>query len=240
MRHHFFVDPEDIAGEVVTLSEPESHHAARSLRVRPGEAISVADGSGRLIEAVVTRIGPRLEAEIAGVREAVVPRPAVCLMQAVAKHDRMDACVQKAVEVGVRRIVPFIAERTVVRWEADKRWRVVERWRAVSLAAAKQCASPWPVPVDEILDAVPTGQLSGQALVLDVHVSTRLREVLCAQAPEVVTLVVGPEGGLSGRELDALRASGAEIVTLGERILRTETAGPVASALIAYAYGNLG
>jgi 16S rRNA (uracil1498-N3)-methyltransferase len=165
----------------------------------------------------------------------------VTLVQAVAKGERMDDVVARAVEIGVSRVVPFIAERTVVRWDRARRDKARERWSALARAAAKQCRAPRLTVVADVAEG-PTCALSedGPVLVLHEEGSTRLRDSLPASAPDAMVVVVGPEGGLAPAEIDALRGGDASIVTLGERILRTETAGLVAVAIIAHTYGSLG
>jgi 16S rRNA (uracil1498-N3)-methyltransferase len=238
--HHFFVRPGDVEDDVVTLGDSDAHHAVNVLRVQPGDRISVADGSGRVFDAVVTVVGERVEAAVRCVRDRPPSLPLLTLVQGVGKADKMDAVVQKSVEVGVRRIVPVMCERTVVRWGAGKREKAVRRWNEIARAAAKQCRSPWPTPVDEIVETLGAVHLVEPAIALDVDARTRLRDALPANPPDELTLVIGPEGGLSESEMGALLSAGAAAATLGPRILRTETAGPVAAALILYAYGSLG
>jgi 16S rRNA (uracil1498-N3)-methyltransferase len=236
--HHFFVEPGDVDGGIVTLRDTEAHHAARVLRVKPGDRISVADGTGAVYDAVVRHAGAEVTAEVRCTRRAGTARPAIVLVQGIAKGDKVDTVVQKAVEVGVRRIVPVICERTIVRWDEQKREKAARRWREVARAAAKQCRSAWTTPVDDVragLDGI-----EAPAVALDPSASLRLRDALPADPPESLTLVVGPEGGLTAGELALVSSAGAVPATLGPRVLRTETAGPVAAALILYAYGSLG
>jgi 16S rRNA (uracil1498-N3)-methyltransferase len=240
--HHFFVRPDDVDGAVVTITGDEARHAARVLRVRPGEAITVADDTGRVLDAVVSDVGDDVRAEV--LKETFVdePRPSITLYQAVTKGDKIDEIVQKATEVGVRRIVPFIAERSIVRWDGPKRMKARERWVAVARSASKQCASPRLTVIDEIADSVAVA-VEPDANVWVLHEAddaTPLRRVLDEPAPDAAALVVGPEGGLADDELTMLREGGAQIVWLGPRILRTETAGVVAASIVAYVYGSLG
>jgi 16S rRNA (uracil1498-N3)-methyltransferase len=240
--HHFFVRPDDIDDGIVTISGDEARHAARVLRVRPGEAITVADDTGRILDAVVTDVGDNVRAEVLKETSVDEPRPALTLYQALTKGDKLDEIVQKATEVGVRRIVPFVAERSIVKWDASKRSKARERWEAVARSAAKQSGSPRLTVVDAIADGI-TVATDGNASVWVLHEAddaTPLRRVLTDPAPETAALIVGPEGGLTDEEVGALRHGGADVVWLGPRILRTETAGIVAASIVAYAYGNLG
>ena len=236
---HFFVDPSDVHGDVVVLTGAEAHHAAHVLRLKVGERVSIADGTGRVMDAVVSRVGDGVDANVCEVRDVHATAPAITLVQGIAKGDKMDTVVQKAVEVGVRRIVPVVCERTIVRWDDRKTSKATERWREIARAAAKQCRSAWITDVGDVRD-LGAIELAAPAVVLDPETNTRLREVLPAVVPATMTLVVGPEGGLAPAEIERLTARGAAAAGLGPRILRTETAGPVAAALILYAYGSLG
>jgi 16S rRNA (uracil1498-N3)-methyltransferase len=237
--HHFFVEPHDISESAVELRGDEAHHAARVLRVSLGERISVADGTGRVVEAEVTAVGPTVRAEILDERAPAVERPVIALYQAVAKGERMDGVVQKAVEVGVMRIVPMITQRTVVRWDATKRSNARRRWSEIARAAAKQCRSPWLTRIDDVQDGV-AAEPETCRVALEASGERRLRHVLPERPPESIALIVGPEGGLSRDELEEVVSDGGVVATLGERVLRTETAGPIAAALVRYAYGSLG
>ncbi len=239
--HHFFVAPSDLSEGVVELTGAEAHHASHVLRVRPGETITVADGSGRVLEAVVNASGATVRADVRRELAVATPKPCIALYQAVAKGRRMDDVFEKAVEVGVCRIVPFMAERSIVRWDRAKRQQAPERWTAIARAAAKQSRSPFLTEVTPVVDGAARALEDGSlVVVLDETSSVPLREGLPATPPEEVVLVVGPEGGFTPGELEKLHAGGAKLVTLGARILRTETAGPVAAAIISYAYGTLG
>lgn len=239
-RHHFFVDPADVHGDVVALVGAEAHHAAHVLRVRPGEPISVADGTGRVIDAVVSRVGDVVDAEVREVHDIPPITPEIVLVQGIAKGDRFDEVVQKAVEVGVSRITPVVCERTVVRWDERKTARAAQRWREIGRAAAKQCRSAWITHVDDVVEDINALHLRAPVLALDAEARARFRDVLPDAVPDSVVLVIGPEGGLTPGEIESLEARGATTASLGPRILRTETAGPVAAALILYAYGSLG
>jgi 16S rRNA (uracil1498-N3)-methyltransferase len=235
--HHFFVDEEAIVDGVVTIGGDEAHHA-RVLRVREGERITVADGTGRMLDAMVTDNVHDIVADVVAERQVTLPRPSITLFQALTKGDKLELVVEKATEVGVRTLVPFIAERTVMRWDERKLERSRERLQAIARASAKQSRSPFiptvePFSYGAVVRIEPT-------LVLHEEATERLRDALPAAAPPDVALVVGPEGGLSSGEVAGLVGAGGRAVTLGDRILRTETAGPVAAAVVGYAYGWFG
>lgn len=239
--HHFFIEPGDRDEGTAVLRGEEARHAARVLRLRPGEAVTLADGTGLVLDAVVSEVGEAVRAQVRGERFIQAPRPEIVLAQAVGKGDRVDEAVQKAVEVGVAAVVPFLAERSVVRWDASRRRKATERWRAVARAAAKQSRSPRLTAVAEVADDVAAAVEPGPpAVVLEQSAARRLREVLPVTAPDRLVLVVGPEGGLSEAEMRELTDRGCCPASLGDRVLRTETAGPVAAAVVAHVYGSLG
>ncbi len=235
--HHFFAQPDDVADGTVVLRGAEAHHAGRVLRVRLGERITVADGSGRIVEASVTSIDGEVTAAILSERFVDHPRPSLTLLQAVTKSDKLELVVEKATEVGVERIAPYVADRTIVRWDERKLAKAHDRLQAIALAAAKQSRSPRVPVVDPVRQGA---DVQTPAVVLHEGATTRLRDALPDVAPERLSVVVGPEGGLSDDEVAALEGQGAVTVSLGPRILRTETAGPVAAALIAFRYGQMG
>jgi 16S rRNA (uracil1498-N3)-methyltransferase len=221
-------------GRVVALGPQESRHAVTVGRIRPGEALLVGDGRGTVASCTVTTADPqRLELVVDAIQTHAAPRPRVVLVQALAKGDRDEMAVQAATELGVDAVVPWQAARSVSRWEGAKVAKGRERWRAI---------------VREVEELATTRDLVRRAagsrvLVLDPTAGVRLAGLDLAApadgapAPDVL-LVVGPEGGISPAEVEALRAAGAEPVALGPGILRTSTAGPAALALVNAALGR--
>jgi 16S rRNA (uracil1498-N3)-methyltransferase len=237
--HHFFVEPSAIGEGVVVLDGEEAHHAARVLRVRVGEQITIADGSGRMISASVTDVGDLVTAEILATTTVPASVPEITLFQSLTKKDRFDLVIEKATEVGVRRIIPVTSERTVVDWDERKRDRMADRWAQIARAAAKQSRAPRIPSIGEVSKLDAFLAFEGTRIALHESASRRLRGALPAGAPAHLALLVGPEGGLSPAEAERLSA-GSDVASLGPRVLRTETAGVVAAAIIAHVYGSLG
>lgn len=236
--HHFFAD--DVSGDRITLSRDDSRHALRVLRIRAGERITISDGMGSVVEATVAdAAGDRLTADVSARRNEARPRPALCVAQAVPKRGKLDLIVQKLTELGVSSIAPFASERSVPRWDASKGDAHAARLREVARQAAMQSRRAWlpdvsaPVAADSLAFDTP-------AFVLDESAATRLTAALPADAPGSVAIVVGPEGGLTEDEVTAFRDHGATPVTLGPMILRTETAGLAAAAIVLSRYDLLG
>jgi 16S rRNA (uracil1498-N3)-methyltransferase len=222
-------------GGEVLVDGTEGHHAVAVRRLRAGEAVVVADGSGGGVR------GEVLDATKAGLRVRVTahldePLPAVRLVvaQALAKGDRAELAVEMLTEVGVDEVVPWQASRSVVRWSPDRVDRGLGRWRSTAREAAKQSRR---LRVPTVSEPVSTRRLAerldaaGLALVLHEDATDRIAAVDLPTAGEVV-LVVGPEGGISPEELAAFAAVGARAVRVGDHVLRTSTAGVVALAAL--------
>jgi 16S rRNA (uracil1498-N3)-methyltransferase len=232
---HFFAP--NVDGERVTLFGEDARHAARALRVRAGETITVGDGRGTIVEARVTDVGAVVAGDVVARRIVEAPRPLVAVWQAIPKTGKLDVVVQKLTELGAMEIVPFSARRSVPRWDAHAARRHVERLSSIAREAAKQSRRAWlPIvgTVAALADAPPG------ALALHESAAMRLRDALPEKAPERLAIVVGPEGGLKDEEISALEASGGSAVSLGPLILRTETAALVALAVVLTRYGLLG
>src|SRR3954471_2527229 len=218
---------DDVTGDHVVLTGPEGRHAATVRRLRVGEAVDVVDGLGTRASCTVAVVG-RDTVELAVVRRTAEPSPTprVVLVQALAKGDRGELAVELATEVGVDEVVPWAAERSIVRWDGERGAKALARWRSTAREAGKQSRrATFPVVTE------PRSTPDVAELVRAAAASYVLHEAatdpLAAQAfPAVgtVVLVVGPEGGLTDQELAALSAAGALPVRLGPSVLRTSTA----------------
>ena len=257
-------------GDVHLLGGAEGRHAGVVQRRAPGERVDVVDGLGVRLECVVGAVGADgVTLHVVTRTVESVPDVRLVLVQALAKGDRDELAIEAATEVGVDAVVPWQAERSVVVWRGDRAAKSRARWLGTVRAAAKQSRRAW-VPevelgvdgrglVDRVRSTVAVG---GVALVLHAEALERLAGVrlpglepgrvsdgASAGRPadrqgvrrlRDVLVVVGPEGGISGRELDALTGAGAVAVRLGPHVLRTSTAGPVALALLAQRLGRWG
>jgi 16S rRNA (uracil1498-N3)-methyltransferase len=218
-------------GKSLRLGPAEARHVAGSLRRRSGDEVMLADGAGTVATAVIQILGKgRVDAEVLAVRSHAAPEGSgITLALAVIDRQAMDWAVQKAVEVGVRRLVPVISERTQIGIrDHSKR---VDHLRRIAMQALKQCRRPWAMAVE---DAVPLQTLveresdSGGVVVADRNGSTA--EDLPGRAGRV--LVVGPEGGFTAAERELFEQLGWAKLRLGEHVLRAETAAIVGSAML--------
>jgi 16S rRNA (uracil1498-N3)-methyltransferase len=242
-----FVPPEKLRGERVVLAGEDYRYLSRVLRARIGDGVDVFDGAGLEYRAIVTYIGPRmLELRVEGRREAAPSpeTPRTTLIVGLPKGDKMDWVVQKATELGVARIVPVSTARAVRR-SLDAR-AATQRQRLLKIVreAARQCGRsdvPEVCPVLPLADALAGASSDPLRLLFweDARTS-KLRERMPAERPAAATLAIGPEGGFSEEEVEAARGLGFQIVGLGPRTLRAETAAIAALAIVGYVLGDLG
>lgn len=249
-RHRFFATAPlpDTAGTcVLPLSAADVHHAAAVLRVRPGEELDVAEPGGRVWHVrVVSADSDAVLAERLG-EVAAVREPHVTLVFGVSKGSKNDDVVQGAVEVGVTEVWPVLTARSVVRLDGDKRAERGARLRRVAMASAKQskrASVPHVADPCDLTDALPSFAPFDLVLVAwEEAAGLGVRDAVAAAslpAAARVALVVGPEGGLTAEEVALLAGVGAVSCTLGATILRAETAGVVATALVIHELGGLG
>jgi 16S rRNA (uracil1498-N3)-methyltransferase len=216
----------------VRLDGPEGRHAATVKRLRAGEAVLLSDGRGGLARAVVDAAGrDTVDLTITDRSDVAPPSPRVLLAQALVKGDRGELAVELATEAGVDGILPWRAARCVARWEQGPRGdKALARWRSTAREAAKQARRPWLPAVEEPLSTaalVRRAATADVALVLHEAASDRLADVPLPGRGELL-LVVGPEGGVTDDEVEALAAAGARPVRLGSEVLRASTAATVA------------
>jgi 16S rRNA (uracil1498-N3)-methyltransferase len=226
-------------GDTVALAGDEARHAVTVARVRVGERVALGDGRGRVVAGAVTAAeGRRLELEVDHVRDEPVSAPRLTLVQALAKGDRDELAVQAATELGVDRVIPWAAARSVSRWDGPKAEKGRARWASIVREAVKQSIraripSVEPVASTRELPA----RLDGERMLLLVPGAETPLSAIRPDGRDLA-LVVGPEGGMDPAEIDRLREAGAEPVRLGEAVLRTSTAGPAAIAVLSVALGR--
>jgi 16S rRNA (uracil1498-N3)-methyltransferase len=221
------------ADDVLVLDEASSHYLARVLRVVTGQPLVLFNGDGHDYAAVVEKASKKgIVARISARLPAVAESPLhTTLVQSVARGERMDFALQKATELGVSAIQPIESIRTEVRLKPDRVDARLGHWQKVLISACEQCGRarlPELRPPMELVDWAGSAA-NGLRLVLAPAEDQPLSQL---ELPSAVQIVVGPEGGFEEQELDLLRRSGVKAVSLGPRILRTETAGPAALAIL--------
>ena len=232
-------------GNQIALSDKQAHYLRHVLRLRSGNNVVVFNGEGNeWLAQIQTLARDGAILSILSTREPV-PEPAldITLLQGIAKADAMDLVVQKATELGVRTIMPVITEYSVVKIDAQRAQRRLEHWQRIAQSACEQSGRHTPPSITEPqslehkLEALPQ---SGTRLALDPTADLALAsEPKHARHPSVVCLLVGPEGGLSDRDLLLADRAGFERVKLGPRTLRAETAAIAACAIAQANWGDL-
>ncbi|MFH5877546.1 16S rRNA (uracil(1498)-N(3))-methyltransferase [Arthrobacter sp. NA-172] len=232
-------------GDTFVLDGAEARHAVTVKRLEPGEAVDIADGAGKRLTGTVTGSGQgTLTVLTAQIMEEHQPAVRLVLVQALAKGDRDELAVETATELGIDAVVPWQAERSIVRWKGERAAKAHAKWRSVATAAAKQARRAW---IPEVRAAVDGSGLAAAiaaadlAIILHEDAKRPLRDVLenwqhqlsaeDSRAEGEVLLIVGPEGGISPREVTKLSDAGAVTALLGHHVLRSSTAGPAAVVL---------
>lgn len=227
---HWFFDP-DFSESRNSFSESQAQHA-KALRIRVGEAVTITNGKGLIAQAEVSSVDP-ISFEVESVSQTPKQAPGFHLVQALAKNDRDEMALQASVELGASSVTPWQAERSIVRWD-QKAQRNQERWQAIAIEAMKQSQQGYLCQVNP-LAATKSIPLLGLGIVLDPRATLTLDQVARS---DNYTLVVGPEGGISDSELQALSDLGFLRVKLGNSVLRASTAGPAAIAALQVLHGS--
>jgi 16S rRNA (uracil1498-N3)-methyltransferase len=243
----FFVRPEDVGERELRLRGDEAAHLARVLRLGPGAKVVVFDGCGQEYVAGVERIETE-DVVCRILRDAAVqPSPAVSITlgQGLPKAEKFEWVIQKTTELGVADIVPLLTERVIPQISQSHMAKKAGRWERLAREACKQSGRAtvphlWsPTPLETFFASWQRAEL--KLVLWEGEEARLLRTVLAASEPVVsAAVVVGPEGGLTPQEVARGEAYGFLAVGLGKRILRTETAGVVAVALLQYRFGDLG
>jgi len=258
----FTIAAERIRNGRVFFDRDESRHLALVLRLRSGDTVLAADGTGREYTVRLETVGEETTGTVLGVGASDRESPLrVILIQSVPKGDKMETIVRAATELGVTRIVPALTARTIVTLEPG-RWRDrARRWQRIAKEAAKQCGRAVVPPVDvprPLGDALALGETADVRLCLWEGVAARAaggrggreaRVLATTPAPSLppalppgshIGILIGPEGGLTSSEVEDAQARGWVVVGVGPRILRTETAGPAMIAVLQARFGDLG
>ena len=243
--HRFYLEPACFSEEKVIWDAKDSRHICRVLRLEAGNQVTAFDGTGWEYEVLLESVQPE---QVTGkiLKKTAVDREVPVhleLVQGVAKADKMDWIVQKAVEAGVSAVQPLLTRYTVVKLEKGKQEAKRRRWESIAREACKQCRRNTVPLIHEVKDWENfLVSLDTERLYLLFYEDTKngdsLKSILRREKKEIfshgISILIGPEGGWSPEEVEAARSHGVYIDGLGPRILRTETAGLVAAAAILY------
>lgn len=241
----FFLSKERFVSDETVLSEEESHHALHVMRLRVGDSLVVFDGEGREADAevaAITREGAGIR--ITERRQSESLASQLVLVQAIPKGKNMELVIQKAVELGVAKIVPLVTERTIVRVEEGEKSRKQSKWQALAVEACKQCGQNFLPEVKQpmsLRDYLREEEEGGLRLVASLQGGARsFAEVIRegrergAEGTATATILIGPEGDFAPEETAAIVAKGYLPVTLGPIVLRTETAAIYCLSVLAH------
>ncbi|OUP86432.1 16S rRNA (uracil(1498)-N(3))-methyltransferase [Lachnoclostridium sp. An169] len=238
----FFVKPSDVKENKILMQGPDVNHIKNVLRIRPGEDLRVSDGEGHSWLCCVDHYGEKTAVlDILKSLDQDTELPSeLWLFQGLPKGDKMELIVQKAVELGVYRVVPFAAKRSVVRLDEKKGQKKQARWQLIAKGAAEQSGRG---RIPGVSEPVSFAEALAEAEKLDVilipyeleeGMEETARIIESIRPGQSVGIFIGPEGGFEEEEVIRAREAGAQPVTLGRRILRTETAGLAALSILMY------
>jgi 16S rRNA (uracil1498-N3)-methyltransferase len=251
----YFIAPEDMEENQVRITGDDAHHLSKVMRAEPGLEIICSNGLNREVLARVAAVDRGLVvAEV--VRELPMDREAgveVWIAQSLPKGDKLETVIQKCTELGADRFIPFVSERTVVQYDEKKEGKRLERWRKIAKEAAEQAHRNrvpeivQPLSWKQLKKLLPEADLAILCYEKESGLSLRplLADLARTRAPggesrPRVLVLVGPEGGFAERETAEAIEAGCHSVSLGKRILRTETAAMAALTCILYEYGEMG
>jgi 16S rRNA (uracil1498-N3)-methyltransferase len=237
--HRFYLPPRESSGDTLRLKDREAHHGAQVLRLKARDSVEVLDGAGTRLDCSVTRVS-RKEIELAVRQRTTVPRPPfeITLLQAIVKGKTMETIIQKASELGVARIVPMQTERVVSQLDNESAQSKQAKWQLTAIEAIKQCGSPWlpeidaPMTPTAFLKHAPKFDLSLVGSLAGDGRHVRHWFGTLSTMPQSVSIWIGPEGDFTSAELDLIRSSGAKPITLGDLVLRADTAAIYSLAVV--------
>ena len=237
--NRFFVTKDDISGNTAVITGEDVKHISKVLRMAPGDKVMLCDGEGWQYLAEIASISKDdVSLDIISSEQSKAEPPVrITLYQGLPKGDKMELIVQKCVELGISEIVPVAAERCVVRVKPNEFGGKRTRYRRVAYEAAKQCGRGVIPQIGDITTFKAADMTRHDLIVIayEDEKGTTLKSLLRANAEaKDIAVIIGPEGGLERAEVDMLIQKGGHAVTLGPRILRTETAGMAAVAMILY------
>ena len=244
----FFINSKDVFDDNINVTGEDYNHIKKVLRLKCGEIITLSDGEGLEYVTEIVEFGDGFvhTKVIESFKNTTEPPVKVTLYQGLPKSDKMDFIIQKSVELGISKIVPVLTERTVVRLDSEKdALKKCERWNRISLEAAKQCNRgiipkiEIPISFKEAIKQTENKVLS--LIPYEKEAKNSLKQVLeRVGSISEISVFIGPEGGFAEQEIEEAVSSGLSSVTLGPRILRTETAGIAVLSILMYELGDVG
>ena len=244
--YHFYVEPEAVSSDTVRISGGDVNHIKNVLRMHPGEEIAILDGSGMEYRCEIESISDEILGKVLEAKKTEAELSVrLLLFQGLPKKDKMELIIQKAVELGVSEIIPVLTKRTVVKLEDKKKeQKKLERWQAIAEAAAKQSGRgiiPKVCEAVKFTEAVKQAGELDEALIpyeLAEGMDEARERIRGLHGKRTIGIFIGPEGGFEEEEIALAAKAGIHPITLGKRILRTETAGLCILSVIMFELEN--
>ena len=239
---NFYIEKSDITENTAVITGEEAQHISRVLRMKKGDNVTLCDGEGMFYEAVLTDFSDKsVTAEITSSRKAETePEVKLTIFQGVPKNPKLETIVQKLTEIGAVKIVPVDTKRAVAKLDKAAK---VDRLRKIAREAAKQSKRGIVPEVEDSMSFKNAVKMASEAelsiIAYEEEVETSLKSALSGKSPKSVSVMIGPEGGFEKEEVEFAKENGLISVTLGKRILRTETAPLVIAGAILYELGEM-
>ncbi len=239
---NFYIMKEDIQENIAIIKGEEAQHISRVLRMKKGDSVTLCDGDGMFYDAILTNFSDKIvTAEIlASYTASTEPTVQLTVFQGVPKNPKLETIIQKLTEIGAVRLVPMDTKRAVAKLDKSAK---VERLRKIAQEAAKQSKRGI---VPEVTDSVPFKKAVEMAAQADLalipyeeETVASLKSALRGKTPKTVSVMIGPEGGFDESEIRMAKEAGIQSVTLGKRILRTETAPLTVASIVLYELGEM-
>ncbi len=240
----FYVPNPSIKNDILKIEGPEVRHIIKTLRLKPGDWITVFDGLANDYEGVIIE---EKKGSVSINIKNILPSPKeppidITLAQSLLKGEKMDYLIQKAVELGVKEIIPFISSRTIPDYDRSKSQKRQIRWEKIAKEASKQCGRgviPKISPIKSYSEVLDLSSPSSFNILLWEKNGIKLKDIL-KEKRDKIFFIVGPEGGISPDEVEQAKTKGFIPVSLGKRILRSETASLCFISIIQYEWGDIG
>ncbi|MCQ2507868.1 MAG: 16S rRNA (uracil(1498)-N(3))-methyltransferase [Dorea sp.] len=232
---HFFVTPAQVSGDEIRIEGSDVNHIANVLRMKKGEQLMVSDGNNKKYICRIEEMNPKKDLVLLTIEETMdvdTELPSrIYLFQGLPKADKMELIIQKAVELGAYQVIPVMTKRAIVKIDPKKEAKKIARWQQIAESAAKQSGRGYIPEVKGVMSFREALQYAGD---IDVNLipyelaegMNQTKEIIRAIEPgQSIGIFIGPEGGFEKEEVELAMDMGAKAITLGKRILRTETAG---------------
>lgn len=241
----FFVSPEELKKETVILKDDEFHHLKNVCRLEEGERIELLDGQGHVALSLIKNIDKK-QALIEVQETKKLPplaEPHIEIILSLPRFQTMDEIIQKSVELGVKKIIPVLSDRSFLKKPSSDLKAKIERWNKIGLSACKQSGRAWPMEITQAVEIEKLLEEKSSIPSLFLYEGEAAQDIHAALAkltkPRGIRVYIGAEGGFSPREVELFQAAGMLPITLGDLVLRVETACIAATAVIKYHFNLL-